>query len=416
MTDSRTRLLALALQRASFLHAAEKLKLWDIVDDAASLSVLSLRDLEAALGRRLESGRWNPASLLAQAEADALLLERIGARFVCYDESEYPPLLRETAQPPFGLYVRGPMLRPDRAAVSIVGTRLPTGRGLETARRLAREFSRAGVTVVSGLARGIDGAAHRGALDAAAGSGRARSASGGDAGRSAGPAGGFGGAGSARVAGSTCAAGLTCAVLPCGIDAVYPPSNRNLAAAILDSGGLLLSEYPPGTDIQKYRFPERNRIIAGVARACVVVEAPLGSGALITATEALGEGRDLWVAAACLGGSRSGGIDRLASEGAPLIGTAGDMLSDWGLALPERPEARDEPLRAWTPALGAGASGAECPSADEGRRLAESLGAELGLGTRENPAGPAADTRSRPGAGPRSGRLDLRERAWTAEE
>jgi DNA processing protein len=357
MTDPRTRLLALAIQRASFLRAEERLKLWDIVDDTARLSVLSLRDLEALLGRRLEGRHWDPIALLEQAEEDAALLDRLGARFIQFDESDYPPLLRETAKPPFGLYARGVMLRPESPAVAIVGTRMPTGRGLQTARSLAREFSAAGLTVISGLARGIDAAAHRGALDAAA----RRPYSGGvKASVSAFPGSG---------------AGLTCAVLPCGIDSAYPLSNRALAAAILDSGGLLLSEYPPGTDIQKYRFPERNRIIAGVARSCVVVEAPLGSGALITAGEALGEGRDLWVAAACLGGSRSGGIDRLAAEGAPRLSAASEMLADWGMASGPLADAQDKaPTESRQDFFGAAAS-------NEGRRLAASLRSELDLGS-----------------------------------
>ncbi len=99
---------------------------------------------------------------------------------------------------------------------------------------------------------------------------------------------------------------------------------------MLDGGGLLLSEYPPGEEIHKFRFPERNRIIAGMSRACVVVEAPAKSGALITADHALDEGRDVWVSAECLGGPRSAGADRLAADGARAIVDAGDLLEDWG--------------------------------------------------------------------------------------
>jgi DNA processing protein len=100
---------------------------------------------------------------------------------------------------------------------------------------------------------------------------------------------------------------------------------------MLEGGGLLLSEYPPGTEIHKYRFPERNRIIAGLCRACIVVEAPAKSGALITAEHALDEGRDVWVAADCIGGQRSAGIDRLAAEGAPALRDAAELLIDWGV-------------------------------------------------------------------------------------
>ena len=119
-------------------------------------------------------------------------------------------------------------------------------------------------------------------------------------------------------------------MLPCGIDRIYPAGNRRLAGEILELGGLLVSEYPPGEEILKFRFPERNRIIAGMSRACVVVEAPAKSGALITAEHALDEGRDVWVMGDCLGGPRSGGADRLASEGARILNEAGDILEDWG--------------------------------------------------------------------------------------
>ncbi len=119
-------------------------------------------------------------------------------------------------------------------------------------------------------------------------------------------------------------------MLPCGIDRIYPPSNRRLACEILERGGLLLSEYPPGEEIRKFRFPERNRIIAGMSRACVVVEAPAKSGALITADHALDEGRDVWVVADCLGGTRNAGADRLAAEGARALADVADILEDWG--------------------------------------------------------------------------------------
>jgi DNA processing protein len=294
--DADRLILALAIQRIGFLRSEEKLVLWDLVDDELSLSLFSIRDVEAAIGRDLGGRTWAPAIFLEAAARDARFLESSGCRFIHYDDEGYPYALRETSRPPFGLFVRGATIRADADCVAIVGTRIPTQRGTDAAFEIARGLSESGVTVVSGLARGIDAAAHRGAIAGAA----------------------SGGAG-------------TCAVLPSGIDRVYPTSNRRLACDILDRGGLLLSEYPPGEELHKYRFPERNRIIAGMARACVVVEAPAKSGALITAEHALDEGRDVWVAADCLGGSRSAGIDRLAAEGASALGRAADILGDWGL-------------------------------------------------------------------------------------
>jgi DNA processing protein len=298
--DDKRLVLALAIARIPSLRPEERLLLWDLVDDELSLSLLLAGDLESAMGRSLGGRPWSPDSYLEAALRDAAYLERSGCRFVHYDDGDYPLSLRETARPPFGLFARGLALDPAADAVAMVGTRMPTGRGLDAAFDLARGLSVAGLTVVSGLARGIDAASHRGAL--------APSAEGGAAG----------------------ASGATCAVLPCGIDGVYPPGNRALASAILEGGGLLLSEYPPGTEIRPYRFPERNRIIAGLCRACIVVEAPAKSGALITAEHALDEGRDVWVAADCLGGPRSAGIDRLEAEGAPALREAAELLADWG--------------------------------------------------------------------------------------
>ncbi|HRY54099.1 MAG TPA: DNA-processing protein DprA [Spirochaetia bacterium] len=319
-------LLGLAVQRMPALRPDEKLLLWDLVSDEASFASLSRPDLQSILGRRLEAASWTCSGLLAEAESDAAFLARIGAFHLRFDDPRYPAALREAFRAPFGLYCRGLPPPQDRPCAAIVGTRLPTGRGLEAAIALASGLAAAGIPVASGLARGIDAAAHRGAL-------RER--------------------------------GYTCAVLPCGLDAVYPPSNRSLAAAIVESGGLLATEYPPGSAMHKYRFPERNRIIAGLARACLVVEAPLGSGALITAEHALQEGRDVWVAKACLGGSRSAGMDKLAAEGAPALEDAAGLLADWGL-LPPSSAAR-------------GRAAGSAPAPAEGGRLASSLRGELGL-------------------------------------
>jgi DNA processing protein len=317
-------LLGLAVQRLSFLRPGEKRRLAAALDGEAGLSALSISDLERIAGRRLPDRRFLPGALLGEAERDALLLERLGASFVSIDEEAYPAALREIPGAPFGLYLRGEALPPDRPALAVVGTRYPTPAGLRAALGLAADCALSGLPVISGLARGIDSAAHRGAL-------------------------------SRR--------GFTCAVLPCGIESVYPAGNRALASAILEAGGLLLSEYPPGTEIYRSRFPERNRIISGLARGTLVVEAPTGSGALITADFALEQGRDVFVAAACLGGPRSAGLDRLAAEGAPCLSGFPDLAEDWELAGDRRPEAAPE-----------------SEGESQGLFLAASLRAELSLG------------------------------------
>jgi DNA processing protein len=336
--DERRLVLALAVQRVVYLRPEERLLLWDLVDDELSLSLLLCQDVEAAIGRGLGGRPWAPDSFLEAAVRDARFLEKSGCRFVHYDDPAYPAILRETSRPPFGLFARGGELDPLAERAAIVGTRLPTGAGTSAAFEIARGLAEAGVEVVSGLARGIDSAAHRGAL----------------AGGSA-----------------------TCAVLPCGIDAVYPPGNKALAAEMLDRGGLLISEYSPGEGIHKYRFPERNRIIAGMARACVVVEAPSKSGALITAEHALDEGRDVWVASDCLGGPRSAGIDCLAADGAPALESAADLLEDWGLEVHRV----------------APSTIARAEVAGEGRRLAAALCEELELSADSDPAGTARASR-----------------------
>ncbi|MDD3980575.1 MAG: DNA-processing protein DprA [Spirochaetia bacterium] len=286
----KTGLQTLAIARMDFLRSHEKLLLSRAVDALEALAALELRELEGIILRSLNSEVWNPAACIERARRDEEFLERRGVVFMKAEDPGYPPQLRETYRPPFGLYVRGRLPDPSKPCIALVGTRAATGRGLRAAFCLAEELSAKGIPVVSGLALGIDSAAHRGAL-----SGRAK----------------------------------TLAVLPGGMDSVYPASNRSLAARILDEGGCLVTENPPETQIRRYRFPERNRIIAGLARSCVVVEAPEGSGALITAEHALSEGRDVFVHRACLGGSRNSGCAALLEQGAIAVAKACDVFAEW---------------------------------------------------------------------------------------
>lgn len=292
---NRNRFL-LALDRVPFLRARDKIRVVRVLDGEGGLSLLSPQRLEELLGRRLGSrGRkplaWRPSEWEALAERDLEWFRSSGAGFTAYGDAEYPPLLLETARPPFLLYYRGSLPNPEQSLLGMVGTRYPTGKGLEEASRLARQAAQAGIPVVSGLARGIDAACHRGALEAG---------------------------------------GKTWAVLGNGIDSAYPLRNRELAARIIATGGGLLSEYPPGTEPLKYHFPERNRILAGLCRAVIVVEAPRGSGALITADFALEEGRDVAVAAGCVSGPRSEGCAGLRFDGAPAVSNIEELTEGWG--------------------------------------------------------------------------------------
>lgn len=210
------------------------------------------------------------------------------------DEAGYPPLLEEIPDPPPSLWLRGDT-DPEvltRTAVAIVGARACSGYGRSVARMLAAGAAEAGAVVVSGLARGIDGEAHRGAL---------------------------------------ATGGLTVAVLGCGIDRDYPAAHSALARAIVDGGGILVSEYEPGVEPAPWRFPARNRIIAGLAGATVVVEARERSGALITADFALEDGREVLAVPGEITSTLSAGANALLRLGATAATSVADVLEAIGL-------------------------------------------------------------------------------------
>lgn len=332
-----TLVLRLAIHRISFLRPSEKRRLEAAVAGGVELSSLSFSTMERIVGRLVRSRDWHPERLLDLAEADLRFLDRSGSRYLSPDDPEYPPLLREIHEPPYGLFVRGAPLVATRPSLAIVGTRSATGRGMSLASAFGRDAALAGLPVVSGLARGIDAAAHRGAIAAK------RLDEG---------------------------AAPTVAVLPVGVDSVYPHSHRPLASAILERGGSLVSEYPSGESPMTWRFPERNRVIAGMARATLVVEAPDASGALITAHHALDEGRDVCVVLGNLGGPMNAGADRLASEGAIPLSSLDELLSEWGCSIPRVKCGTERDRRS-----GGDGESRGCEAA----LLADALRAELGL-------------------------------------
>jgi DNA processing protein len=232
-------------------------------------------------------------------------LERLAAsgyRFLPRSAPGFPQLLRAIHDPPAGLFLRG-RSEPEilsRPAVAIVGARACSGYGASVARSLGRELATAGLVVVSGLARGIDAEAHRGALE-------------GDA--------------------------PTVAVLGCGIDRDYPAAHAELARRLAD-GGLLVSEYAPGVEPAPWRFPARNRIVAGLCAATVVVEARERSGALITTDLALEEGREVFAVPGEITSSLSAGTNALLKLGCTPLTGAADILASFGIEPePERGEA-----------------------------------------------------------------------------
>jgi DNA processing protein len=216
-----------------------------------------------------------------------------GLRFVGRSEPAYPQLLRELSDPPPGLFVRGSagvgLL--DARAVAIVGARACSSYGGQVARLLGRELAAAGLVVLSGLARGVDGESHRGALDAG---------------------------------------GETVAVLGCGVDRDYPAAHAQLAARICERG-LVVSEYAPGVEPAPWRFPARNRVIAGLAAATIVVEARERSGALITADFALEAGREVFAVPGEITSSLSVGTNALLRLGATPLTSPQDVLEALGI-------------------------------------------------------------------------------------
>jgi DNA processing protein len=246
----------------------------------------------------------------ARAEAELAAAERRGVRVVGWDEPDYPERLRRIYDPPPVLYVRG-RLQPGEGerAVAIVGSRAASPHGRSLARGMARDLAGAGLTIVSGLARGIDTAAHRGALEAG---------------------------------------GRTVALLGSGLDRIYPDENTDLAEEIARAGAVV-SEFPLGSAPDRKHFPRRNRLIAGWGRAVVVAEAAQKSGALLTAQAALEEGREVMAVPGHPCAPGSAGTNQLIRDGAVLVRDAADVAEELGVSLRPPVEAvptDDDVLRA----------------------------------------------------------------------
>ncbi|MBI3028944.1 MAG: DNA-protecting protein DprA [Candidatus Rokubacteria bacterium] len=249
-----------------------------------------------------ESTRWDAviAALPARpgartrAEIEAALSEqrglagRAGARLLLSEDDEYPASLNAVPAPPPFLLARGELRKEDALALAIVGSRRATAYGLGVAARLAADLAARGVAIVSGLARGIDTAAHRGAL---------------------------------------AAGGRTIAVLGCGVDVTYPPEHRKLVAQVLEHGALI-SQFPMGTPALPRHFPLRNRTIAGLALGTIVVEAAERSGALITAGRAGELGREVFAVPGPVTSETSRGANRLIQDGAKLVQGWEDVLAE----------------------------------------------------------------------------------------
>ncbi len=236
-----------------------------------------------------------------KAKRELVLLEEAGGKILTFQDPLYPGRLKEIYDPPPLLYLKGELKERDDLALSIVGSRRTTPYGRWITEKMSQEIARQGVTIVSGMARGIDSVAHLGAI------------SGG---------------------------GRTLAVLGCGIDVVYPPENRSLYRQIIEHGAVL-SEFPMGSPPEGIHFPRRNRIISGLSIGVVVVQASDESGSLITADYALEQGREVFAIPGNVGADGSRGTNRLIKEGAKLVESSEDILEE---ILPQWKREKEEGL------------------------------------------------------------------------
>lgn len=277
-------------QRVPFIGPARIQRLLDRFTSLEGAWHATPVELAAVLDERSVESLVRTRSTLS-LDQEMERLQRLGIEVVALSDDAYPYLLAQIPAPPPVLYFRGTLVPDDPDAVAIVGTRRVTHYGKETTHQVATELAEAGVTVVSGLARGVDGIAHRAALKAG---------------------------------------GRTYAVLGSGVDVVYPGEHTHLAEEIAASGAII-SEHPPGTKPDAVNFPARNRIISGLSRAVVVTEAPTKSGALITCDFAADQGREVFALPGSVLSPSSGGCNQLLRDGARLVTSAADILEDLNL-------------------------------------------------------------------------------------
>lgn len=293
-------ILDIAISSITFLSAKEKILLKKNIDSMDNLALLSIEELSTIIGRSLGRAIWNGKSCMALAEKSFSLAESKGINSVFYYEAEFPAMLRTIPDPPYAFFYRGTLEALKKPCVSVVGTRRICEKSARAAFGFAKEAAFSAQTVISGLANGIDSFAHKGAL----------------------------------------ASGIlqsTAAILPCGIDTVVPYGNRSLAQQIVKSGGFIASEYVPGIPAEPWRFVQRNRLVAALSSCTVVVHAPAGSGALITADFALDYNRDVvFHSAGFCGEAEKNGrggkknvrtSEKFIEEGAPVIENYADFVA-----------------------------------------------------------------------------------------
>ena len=278
----------------------------DEVPESLALLYLSQQATRPKVRRWLAEGGSAQAAYARHGETpdwpvDAI--EAAGIRIATPHDDAYPEPLRHIPDPPLALYYQGDLTAAQGPGIALVGARRGTRLGLRIAQAMGRELARQGARIISGLARGIDAAAHEGALASGVG-------------------------------------GCAWAVLGSGLNNIYPREHRELARRIVASGGAVISEYPPDARPYKGNFPERNRLISGLAEAVVVVEASRRSGSLITARMAAEQGREVFAVPGAVGNAVSAGCHSLIRQGAGLVESAEDVLMELGY----RVQGRESPV------------------------------------------------------------------------
>ncbi|MFN3582253.1 MAG: DNA-processing protein DprA [Pseudomonas sp.] len=318
LSDPRQAWLALSMLRGLGQRALRRItESFSSPIDALNADLLTLQSLglPAPLLDSIQRAQQHDAEFSGRMQACLAWLEGDGCHLLALNDSAYPTLLKEISDPPLVLYVQGQLSILQDPQLGMVGTRHPGPHGAATARAFARAFTESGLLVTSGMALGIDAACHQGALDVS---------------------------------------GQTVAVWGTGLDNCYPKRHRALAQAIVDHGGALVSEMPPGSGPQPGQFPKRNRIISGLSLGTLVVEASLNSGSLITARLALEQNREVFAMPGSIHNPQARGCHRLLREGATLVETVQDVLDvlkvplQAAIASSSEPAAEpDHPLWRW---------------------------------------------------------------------
>lgn len=294
---------ALALQSISGLGLQTLDTLFQHFGSFSAIEQASLMDLQHAglkpeLGRVIAEGHYRAeAALQRERERLEVWLMQPDCHALTMEDAAYPALLKQIHSPPALLYVQGNLAALNYQALAMVGSRKPSVDGLRSARAFASAFAEAGLVIHSGLAVGIDGAAHQGVLDVG---------------------------------------GMTGAVMATGMDQIYPRSHRKLAEQICEQGALI-TEMPLGTAPTPNNFPRRNRLISGLSRGVLVVEAGIQSGSLITARYALEQNRDVFAMPGSIHNPQTRGPHALIKSGARLVETIDDVLHEWAYPVAEKP-------------------------------------------------------------------------------